>query len=64
MEFIAHESVHAACCFVKRKCRTPWADLAKANDEEALAYPAGIIAKQINRVLWKHDLYEPEKRST
>lgn len=57
MEVITHESVHAACCFMKRKSRTPWADLAKVNDEEALAYPAGRIAAAINRVLHKHNLY-------
>lgn len=57
MEVITHESVHAACCFMKRKTRAPWADIAKANDEEALAYPAGRIAAAINRILHKENLY-------
>ena len=57
MEVITHESVHAAYCFIKRKSRTPWAKLAKENDEEEVAYPAGRIAAAINRELYKRNLY-------
>ena len=57
MECIAHESVHAAYCFVKRKSRTPWDIHAKSHDEEAIAYPAGRIAEAINRELYKRNLY-------
>lgn len=46
-EVICHESVHAGYAYTKRVERTPWDRHAKAFDEEAIAYPAGVIARRI-----------------
>lgn len=54
MEVIAHEAVHAGFCYVKRVKRSPWDDQAKMQDEEAVAYPAGVIAQCIGEIYWKH----------
>ena len=58
MEIISHEAVHAAFSFRKRKSRTPWDVQAKDMDEEGIAYPAGRIAGEINRVLHAKKLYQ------
>lgn len=57
MEVIAHEAVHAGFCYAKRVRRTPWA-AARDFDEEEVAYPAGAIARAINRELHRRNLYD------
>lgn len=61
-EVICHESVHAGFAYAKRvQSRNMWAgkfDL----DEEAICYPAGHIASAINRLLFKHNLYDRSRR--
>jgi hypothetical protein len=47
MQVISHECVHAAFAFARRRARTPWDALAVQNDEEAIAYPVGRIAREI-----------------
>lgn len=58
MEIVCHESVHAAFSFAKRKSRSPWDALIDDFDEEAICYPAGRIARSINRVLFAAKLYK------
>lgn len=41
-EVIAHESVHAAYAYAKRRARTGWDEAILDMDEEAVAYPAGL----------------------
>jgi len=60
MEVICHEAVHAGFCYAKRVKRTPWMD-AKAFDEEEVAYPAGVIARKINAILYAAKLYPKEQ---
>lgn len=50
-EIIVHECVHAGFQFARRKARSWWDDEALHHDEEAIAYPAGIIANGVVRVL-------------
>ena len=52
MEIITHESVHAGCAYARRKARSPWDEHILSHDEEAICYPAGRIAAEINR--WVH----------
>lgn len=47
MRIISHEAVHAAFAFAKRRARSEWDDRALEFDEEAVAYPAGEIARGI-----------------
>lgn len=47
MRVISHECVHAAYAFAKRKTRSWWDVQAQQLDEEAIAYPAGEIARNI-----------------
>lgn len=61
MEVICHESVHVGFAHAKRIRRTPWDELAKEFDEEAIAYPTGAIASAINRALWDAGLFKPEQ---
>lgn len=57
MEVIAHESVHAGFCYAKRKTRNPWQKMAKEMDEEAIAYPAGLIARRLNNHFHRRAFY-------
>lgn len=61
MEIITHESVHAAFAYARRHRKDLWCDPGEL-EEEAICYPAGIIAKRINA--WLHDegLYEQQGR--
>jgi hypothetical protein len=58
MEIICHESVHAGFCFAKRRLRSHWDDRAEEFDEEAVCYPAGKIARLINKCLDASGLYQ------
>jgi hypothetical protein len=57
MEIVSHESVHAGFAYAKRLRRSPFVDALRL-DEEAVAYPAGRIARSLNWWLHKHGLYE------
>lgn len=57
MEVVCHESVHAGYAFALRKLRAPWVQDIGDMKEEEVAYPAGLIAAAINRVLHKRKLY-------
>ena len=61
MEIVTHESVHAAFAYARRHRKDLWCDPGEL-EEEAVCYPAGIIAKRINA--WLHDegLYEQKGR--
>lgn len=61
MEIVTHESVHAAFAYARRHRKDLWCDPGDL-EEEAVCYPAGIIAKRINA--WLHDggLYERKGR--
>ena len=48
MEVLTHESVHAGFAYAKRVKRSPWAKYADL-DEEEVAYPSGVIAREIVR---------------
>lgn len=50
-EIITHEAVHAAFCYAKRVKRTPWDKEVLKMDEEAIAYPAGKIARAITNLI-------------
>jgi hypothetical protein len=56
-EIVAHECIHAAFNFVKRKARCPWDVLAKDMNEEAVCYPAGRLVGRINDILHAEGLY-------
>lgn len=56
MEIVSHESVHAGFAYARRVKRSPF-KAALRFDEEAIAYPAGRIARSLNGWLYKHDLY-------
>jgi hypothetical protein len=56
MEVITHEAVHAGFCYAKRVKRCPW-DNYDDFDEELVAYPAGRIARQINKFLHDQGVY-------
>jgi hypothetical protein len=58
MEIISHEAVHAGFNYAKRKSRTPWDEQAQHMDEEAICYPSGRIAAEINRVIHMAGLYD------
>lgn len=55
-DHICHEAVHAGFCFMRRKTRTPWSAHTKVNSEESIAYPAGMIASEINESLHRANL--------
>lgn len=59
MEIICHECVHAGYAYEKRVRRDVWAPI-NSIDEERVAYPAGKLARQINKWLWKNNLYATE----
>lgn len=61
MEIVTHESVHAAFAYAGRHHKNLWLTVGDL-EEEAICYPAGIIAKRINA--WLHDegLYERKGR--
>jgi hypothetical protein len=55
-EIMAHEAAHAGFAYAKRvKLRNLWAG-SRENDEEDVAYPAGIIAGKVVKVLRKAGL--------
>lgn len=63
MEFIAHESVHAAYAYARRVAgRKSWPD--KEDPEEHVCYPAGRIAAAINRLFHSHGLYDRQSLSS
>lgn len=62
MEFIAHESVHAAYAYARRVAgRKSWPD--KENPEEHICYPAGRIAAAINHLFHSHGIYDRQSLS-
>jgi len=61
MEIVTHESVHAAFAYARRQRRDLWCSPGDL-EEEAVCYPAGIIAKRINAWLHGEDLYKEAKR--
>ena len=61
MEIVTHESVHAAFAYARRHRKDLWCDPGEL-EEEAVCYPAGIIAKRINAWLHEEDLYERKGR--
>lgn len=56
MEVISHEAVHAGFCYARRRAKDPWNDDRELG-EEHVCYPAGAIAAEINRFLYKSGLY-------
>lgn len=50
---VMHEAVHAGFCFAKRQARSSWDAQALSFDEEAVAYPAGLIAEGLIDLLAK-----------
>lgn len=58
MEIICHEAVHAGLAYAKRHKRTPWDEHIANFEEEALCYPSGKIAAEINRAIHDAGLYE------
>ena len=52
MEIVTHESVHAAFALRRPAPKDLGCD-GRGSEEEAVCYPAGIIAKRINA--WLHD---------
>jgi hypothetical protein len=60
MEVITHEAAHAEFCYARRVMRTPW-PAARKFEEESVCYPAGIVAREINRFLHKRGLYNPSQ---
>ena len=62
MEYITHESVHAAYAYARRVAgRKSWPD--KENPEEHVCYPAGRIAGAINQLFHHHRLYDRQSAS-
>lgn len=55
---VCHESVHAGIAYLERKTRNDWDKLAARNDEEALAYPVGEIARGIVGACERFRLFE------
>lgn len=53
-EVTSHEAVHAGFAYARRIKRTPWDEHIIRNDEEAVAYPAGVINSELARIYWKH----------
>lgn len=47
MRVLSHEAVHAGFCHARRCSKTHWDAQALAFDEEAVAYPAGEIAREL-----------------
>lgn len=58
MNIICHEAVHAGMAFSRRIKKTDWSNEVDRMPEEAICYPAGIIAQEINHVLFKNNLYK------
>jgi hypothetical protein len=62
MEYITHESVHAAYAYASRVAgRQSWPD--KEDPEEHVCYPAGLIASAINQLFHRHRLYDRQSDS-
>ena len=62
MEYIAHESVHAAYAYARRVAgRKTWPD--NEDPEEHVCYPAGRMAAAINRLFHNHRLYDRQSVS-
>lgn len=58
MKILSHEAVHAGFAHARRKTRSAWQSEALKFDEEAVAYPAGEIAKGLVMFLEKAGIYE------
>lgn len=56
MRILSHECVHAGFSHARRVKRTPWAAEALRFDEEAVAYPAGEVARSLVEWLRREDL--------
>ncbi len=62
MEYIVHESVHAAYAYARRVAgRKTWPD--NEEPEEHVCYPAGRVAAAINRLFHRHRLYDRQSVS-
>lgn len=57
MEIVTHESVHAAFAYARRQRKDLWVSPGDL-EEEAVCYPAGIIAKRVNAWLHEEGLYK------
>jgi hypothetical protein len=57
MEVIAHESVHAGFAYARRIGKRTLFEEALNFDEEGIAYPAGVIAAELNRVFHNKGFY-------
>ena len=57
MEIVTHESVHAAFAYARRQRKDLWVSSGDL-EEEAVCYPAGIIAKRVNAWLHEEGLYK------
>jgi hypothetical protein len=53
-EVIAHECVHAAYAFAARRARTWWDERIDQNDEEAIAYPVGLLVTGVTGLFEAH----------
>lgn len=58
MEIVCHESVHAGFAYAERVNRDIFPS--EGDEEERIAYPAGKVARQINRWLHKNGYYEKD----
>jgi hypothetical protein len=58
MEIIAHESVHAGFAYARRIGKRTLFENALEFDEEEVAYPAGEIAAELNRVFHDKGFYK------
>lgn len=57
-EVISHEAVHVAFAYDRRVRRKDlWSDMDE-NSDEAICYPAGIAANQINKILHNTGMYD------
>ncbi len=62
MDYITHESVHAAYAYARRVAgRKSWPD--KEDPEEHVCYPAGLIAGAINQLFHRYRLYDRQSES-
>lgn len=57
IEYVCHECVHAGYAYEKRVKRDIWAPI-NSIDEERVAYPAGMLARNIMAWIWKNKLHE------
>ena len=60
MRILCHEAVHAGFCHAKRAKKTDWDREALGFDEEAVAYPAGEVARELVVFLEREGILETQ----